>query len=524
MSEIRPEDVQIVIPMSGEGTRFKKAGYEKIKPLIEIDGRPIIDYVASLFEGARDFLFLCRDEHVRTTDVLSVLERIKSEGRVKVVEGAKKGPVYAVSQAFDEIDDSLPVLVSYCDFNQIWDFSDFVRYVNENQCDGAIPCYKGFHPHLLHEENFYASCRVDASNKVFEIREKYSFTENKQDSPQSSGIYYFKSGRLMKKYFTHLMEAGEALNGEYYASLVYLKMIEDGLDIRVYDKLTHFCQWGTPQDFEEFCYWKNVFSERDESTALGGGLSLQKLVPMAGAGSRFVKEGYSLPKPLIEVKGKPMVVSAALDLPIAEKNIFIYQSEHVSESALSQSIEAFIPGSEFIEINELTEGQACTCLLARDSLDLDKPLIIGACDNGMIYCREAFDQVCETADAVVFTFKRNPTVVHKPNQYGWVDTFEDDKIKRVSVKQAISSDPINDHAVVGAFWFKKASIFIEAAERMISAARRINGEFYVDELINDVVQMGCVAKVFEIESYICWGTPDDLRTYEYWGEYFKSVT
>ena len=94
---------------------------------------------------------------------------------------------------------------------------------------------------------------------------------------------------------------------------------------------------------------------------------------------------------------------------------------------------------------------------------------------------------------------------HKPEQYGWIKLNEDsDTIQKMSVKKAISENPINDHAVVGAFWFKKAGMFIEAAKKMIKESRRINNEFYVDEMINDVIELGYKAKVMEVDSYICW--------------------
>lgn len=518
--DIPIQDIQIVIPMSGEGARFREAGYAELKPLIPINKRPIIDYVASLFPGSKDMLFLCRDEHLNTTNMESILRQIRPDGRIIAVKGARKGPVYAVSQAYDHINDDQPVIISYCDFYQEWDYTDFGSYVNETGCDGAIPSYIGFHPHLLHENNFYATCRVDSENRVQEVREKHSFTANKQEGPQSSGIYYFRSGALMKTYFNRLMAQGPAWEGEYYASLVYTHMIADGLDIRVYDKIPYFCQWGTPQDMEEFLYWRSIFAPNVASATQWQ--CAQTLIPMAGAGSRFAKEGYATPKPLIPINGKPMVVAAREALPPSSKTIFICQQGHLADGTLQHTIQFYMPGSEFIAVDGLTEGQACTCMLAKERLDLKADLLIGACDNGMIYDPAGFTAATETADCLVFTFRNNPTVIHKPQQYGWVAVKEDGvTVDYVSVKKPISSQPLRDHAIVGGFWFRQAGIFIHAAERMLEQGRRVNGEFYVDELINDVIALGYHAQVFEVESYICWGTPDDLRTYEYWQGFFR---
>jgi bifunctional N-acetylglucosamine-1-phosphate-uridyltransferase/glucosamine-1-phosphate-acetyltransferase GlmU-like protein len=113
--------------------------------------------------------------------------------------------------------------------------------------------------------------------------------------------------------------------------------------------------------------------------------------------------------------------------------------------------------------------------------------------------------------------------VPKPQQYGWVVADENNNATKVSVKVPISNNPKKDHAIVGAFWFRQGKYFVEAAERMIAKNRRVNNEFYVDECINELIEAGQKVKVFEIDSYICWGTPDDLRTYEYWQDFFSDM-
>lgn len=245
--------------MSGQGSRFQRAGYKDPKPLIKVHGKPIIEYVVNLFPGEEDFLFICRQEHLDNTDMRRILIDLKPAAQIVSVEGSKKGPVWAVAQAFDHIRDEEPVIVNYCDFYMNWDYHHFKRTVQANQCDGAIPSYIGFHPHLLHEQNFYASTRVTTDGFMEEIKEKHSFTQNKMDSPQSAGTYYFRKGEFVKRYFQKMIDEDIALNGEYYASLVYNLLQRDGLKTFVYDRVPHFCQWGTPEDLEEYLYWSQIF-------------------------------------------------------------------------------------------------------------------------------------------------------------------------------------------------------------------------------------------------------------------------
>ncbi len=258
------------------------------------------------------------------------------------------------------------------------------------------------------------------------------------------------------------------------------------------------------------------------------------LIPMAGAGSRFIDAGYKQHKPVIPVSSRwvnktvPMVVAAAEDLPVdlddPENNlIFVVRDFHL-EAGVDQILLKRFPRAHFVSISALTEGQASTCLLARSYIDNDAPLLIAACDNGMDISREHFEEQCNNADALIFTFRNNDAVLENPKAYGWVKVAEE-QVTGVSIKQPISDTPMNDHAVVGTFWYRTGRLFIEASEAMIAENDRINGEFYVDQNFKYLVNRGCDVRVTEISRYVCWGTPAEYENYEntirYWEEFAK---
>jgi NDP-sugar pyrophosphorylase family protein len=253
--------MKIVVPMSGTGSRFMKAGYKMPKPLIEVHGKPIIEHVVNLFPGEDDFIFICNEEHLQLTNLRSELNRIKPSGRIVSIAPHKLGPVYAVSKICDLLEDNVPVITTYCDYFMNWDYQDFKNTVERTGCDGAIPSYIGFHPHLLPEKNLYASTLVDADGYMVEIKEKQSYTADKALTPHSAGMYYFSKGSYIKKYFQKLMDDDIALNGEYYISLVYNLLQADGLKTLIYTNVSHFCQWGTPEDLEEYHYWGDIFGK-----------------------------------------------------------------------------------------------------------------------------------------------------------------------------------------------------------------------------------------------------------------------
>lgn len=249
----------------------------------------------------------------------------------------------------------------------------------------------------------------------------------------------------------------------------------------------------------------------------------ENLIPLAGRGQRFRDEGYKDPKSLIEVNGAPMVVAAAESLPTADRYTFLALQEHIDSYAVDKAILAHVDNAEVIPVKGVTEGQASTCLLAENAIQPDSQLTIGACDNGMLYNPKKFDALigASDTDAIIWTFRHNPNVLLSPKHWGWVKVGKKGLVEKISVKIPVSKDPINDHAVIGCFSFRKASFFFENAKKMIKANRRINNEFYIDECMNVIIENGLKIKVFEVDKYIGWGTPNDLKTYQYWQGYFN---
>jgi NDP-sugar pyrophosphorylase family protein len=197
--------------MSGIGKRFIDAGYKDPKPLIVIDGKPIIEYVCDLFPSEDKFTFICNSKHLAETNMREVLLNIKPDANIVEIPNHKKGPVYAVSFVNDLIEDEEEVIVNYCDFGTYWDYEDFLKHTRDRDADGAIPSYKGFHPHMLGSTN-YAFMR-DENQWMQEIKEKEPFTDNRMNEYASNGTYYFKKGSYVKKYFAELMQKNINLNG-----------------------------------------------------------------------------------------------------------------------------------------------------------------------------------------------------------------------------------------------------------------------------------------------------------------------
>lgn len=517
-------NIQLIIPMSGIGKRFVDAGYIDPKPLIEVDGKPIIEHILNLFPGVEDVSFICNDKHLKETKMKEILLRLKPNCKIYEVSSEnRKGPVDAVQQIEDFIDDEKEVIVSYCDYGTYWDFKKFLIETRNNNFDGMIPCYIGFHPHMLGSDN-YAFCKEE-NNVLLEIKEKESFTDNKMNEYASNGTYYFRNGKILKKYFKKLTELNLNLKGEFYVSMVYNLLVGDGLKVGIFE-IENMLQWGTPYDLEIYKGWSDYFN-RPQMKKIENPKNTTLVLPMAGRGSRFSEEDYDVPKPMITVSGKPMVVKAVDCLPKSEKNIFICLDEHIKKYGLNNLLNTFYDNISILSINHVTKGQACTCELGIEAfnLDLEDPILISACDNGVYYDTKKYGKLLndENVDIIVWSFRNNQSSKTNPNAYAWLNVDENDNIKHVSCKNFIYDDPLKTHAIIGTMFFRKAKYFIDGLKSNYKENITTNNEFYVDDVLNQNIKQGLNVKVFEVTHYICWGTPNDYKTYNYWDNYFNKI-
>ena len=539
--------MQIVIPMSGFGERFRRAGYAVPKPLIEVDGKPIIGHVIDLFPGETDFIFICNEDHLANPDyrMAQILKDLCPTGKVVGIPAHKLGPIHAVRQVEHLLDPARPVIVNYCDFTCYWNWDHFKSFVAETACAGAIPAYKGFHPHTLGTTNYAYIKEGTGENSgqvndvgingidnrsvwALDIQEKQPYTDNRMEEFASSGTYYFASAKIMSDAFKKTMDQNIHVGGEYYVSLAYKPMFAKGEKVAVYP-LQHFMQWGTPDDLHEYNSWSDTFKRLIDphvDSAPAGSL----VIPMAGMGKRFADEGYVLTKPLIPVSGKAMAIQAIEDLPKSQYQSLVMRSDMPGLGDIQSSIKQSFPNAIITLVPEVTEGQACTALIGLDALEKGSPknsdsdlspITFGACDNGVLFNQTAYQALIHNpeVDVIVWGARGHTNAVRKPQMFGWIDANTDGRINTISVKTPLAS-PAIDPIVIGTFTFKNPNDARRAIDTLIARNGRINGEFYLDSCINDAIGLGLRCYLFEVDSFISWGTPNDLKTFEYWQSCF----
>lgn len=229
---------------------------------------------------------------------------------------------------------------------------------------------------------------------------------------------------------------------------------------------------------------------------------LNVLIPMAGAGSRFESAGYTFPKPLIEVLGKPMIQMVVENLNIDAKYIYIVQKNHFEKYNLDYLLKLITPNCEIVQVEGLTEGAACTTLLAKEYINNDASLVIANSDQFVEWNsgETIYSFMSDGIDGGIVTFK----ATHPKWSYARVN--ENGIVEEVAEKK-----PISDIATAGIYFWKRGSDYVKYADKMIAKNIRTNGEFYVCPVFNEAIQEGKKIKIKNIEKMWGLGTPEDLN-------------
>lgn len=232
--------------------------------------------------------------------------------------------------------------------------------------------------------------------------------------------------------------------------------------------------------------------------------TLNVVIPMAGAGSRFEQAGYTFPKPLIDVMGNPMIQMVVENLNIDATFTFIVQKSHREKYNLDTLLNLITPNCNIVEVGGVTEGAACTVLLAKEFINNDSPMILANSDQWLDWDSNEFmykmnESNCD-GGIVTFTATHPKWSFAKVNEYGYVT-------------EVAEKNPISNTATVGVYYWKMGSDFVKYAEQMIQNDVRVNGEFYVAPVFNEAIGDGKMIRTHHINRMLGTGTPEDLDTF-----------
>lgn len=490
--------LNILLLLAGQSPFFNQEEYVFPKPLVEINGISMIQHVIENLKGIKDdkrFICVVNSDDCRKHHLDNVLRLLTDHSAAIVkLDGSTQGAACSALMAIDNMDMDQPLIIANPDQVIDVDLDKIIQFFKGNHADAGVLCFETLHPR-------WSYVRLDGHGLVIEAAEKRPISKH-----AIAGFYYFaKAGDFVRNAMKSIQKSAH-VNGVYYVSTVLNEMVLEHKKILPYQiESDRYHTFYSPQKIEEY-----------QKKYAGAGLPMNShnkevtvVIPMAGQGSRFENAGYTLPKPFIDVGGKPMIARVIDNLRVPKaRYILIARRDHVEQN--SDIVLALLKEYPitFVEIDRMTEGAACTILHARKFIDNDNPLVLANCDQIIDMDINDFikDSISRRLDGSILTF----TEAGRDPKWSYAKT--DDSGIVVEVKE---KDPISDYATVGIYLYAKGKDFIDGAIDMIARNDRVKGEFYSCPVYNYVIANGKKIGIYNIEhsSMHGIGTPEDLQMY-----------
>jgi len=224
---------------------------------------------------------------------------------------------------------------------------------------------------------------------------------------------------------------------------------------------------------------------------------------MAGRGSRFVNAGVEVPKPLIDIDGHPMIEWAIRSFGIDGRYLFIVQKDHINGYGLDTLLRSIVDSPIIIPIDYITEGQACSVLLAEQFINNNDPVVSTNCDQIVDWNVQDFLNLTKSKiDGVI--------PIYKDSGPKWSYAAVDEN---GFVTQTAEKIQISDNATVGTYYWSRGKDLVKYTNQMITKNKRVNNEFYSCPVYNEAIEDGLKIKTFQVNKMLPVGTPEDLTNF-----------
>lgn len=495
--------MRYLVPLAGSSEElFPRAEFHFPKPLIEVDGIPMIERVILNLRAAdpeAHFIFIVRQEDCLSFSLDSAL-KIATGNSCTIIQLSKPtaGAVCSALLAIEHIDDDEPLVI--CNGDQVLDglHSGILESFVLRDLDAGVITFASVHPR-------WSYVREDDDGFIIEAAEKHVISRR-----AVAGFYYFAKGSGFVQAAQDSIRNGRATNGAYYLASTLNEIILAGGSVGYFDIETErYHSFYSPQRVEHFERQRQGASLARSTFNGAAPQNVTVLIPMAGLGSRFSEAGYDRPKPFIDVGGAPMIQRVMENLATDRaRYLLLARREHLEAEADLVAQMRAKGNIDFLCVDKVTEGAACTVLLARPELDLDQPLLIANCDQIVDFDCGDFVADCQRRglDGSILVFKDE----HSDPKWSFVRLGPTGL-----VLEAKEKEPISNLATVGLYYFSKARYFVDGAVDMIARNERVNNEFYVCPVYNYVVANGRRIGVYEVraEAMHGIGTPKDLNDF-----------
>ena len=493
--------INVLIPIAGESPFFPESEYHFPKPLTEVAGKMMIERVVenlSTISNEVRFIFVVSEFDVAKFSLDRTLRLITGGNcETVVLKKPTKGALCSCLMAIEHIDKDIPLIISNGD--QIIDenLNEIVSQFSLSQSDAGVISFDSVHPRW----SYVLKNRHDIAVR---------FAEKTVISKCAiAGFYYFATGNDFIQAAEMSLLQGDEYDGAYYVAPSLNQLLLRGRKVAVASVLSEkyhsFFSPSKIKDFENLLIRNSIESLSQETDLLN---SLTIVIPAAGEGSRFQSAGYSKRKPFIDVNGKPMVEYVLDNLRTLNcQPVLLFRESHINEETRFMS-ELEQNDCKIVKVKNLTEGTACTVMLARQYFDSESPLLVANSDQYVEFDCSDFvnDCISRNLDGSILVFREDSL----DPKWSFAKTDNQGLVVEVAEKEAISN-----LATVGIYFFRRGSDFVRAAADMFAMNDRINGEFYTCPVYNYMIKQGLRIGIYEIprSSMHGLGTPDDLNKF-----------
>ena len=490
--------MQILVPISGRSPFFPETEYFFPKPLIEVAGQSMIELVVNQLKRSFSnpkFVFVVERDESRAFSLDRTLALV-SGGNSVVIErlGETSGALCSCLLALDALDPNAPLLISNSDQIITSDLGNSITELDAQGADAGVVTFNSVHPRW--------SYVVDAGEQtIAQAFEKKVVSRN-----AVAGIYWFRKASQFIEAAKRAILNDSNVGGQYFISAsINQTILMGGLVKFTSIDATQYHSFYAPSritHFERSEFAKSLPPNTTESS------QVNIIVPAAGEGSRFAKVGWKKPKPFIDINGEPMLNHVIRNVtPKGAKTTLLLRQEHMEQQPETvKGLREVCP--QIVPVSQLTEGTACTVLLARKHFDDNHPMLIANSDQLVDFDVSDYVQDCidRDLDGSILVF-RDPTLDTK---WSFAKVDANGLVTEVAEKK-----PISDLATVGIYLFRRGCDFVGGAADMIAENLRVNGEFYSCPVYNHLIRNGARIGVYEVkmEDMHGLGTPDDLTQY-----------
>lgn len=227
------------------------------------------------------------------------------------------------------------------------------------------------------------------------------------------------------------------------------------------------------------------------------------IMPMGGAGSRFYRNGYMMPKPLIEINGKPFLYWSTMSIKkfveISDLT-FVVLKQHIEEHSIDTAIRKYFPDAKIVVLEKILPGPVFTSLRGVEGISDDAPIVFNDCDH-MFKCNEVNSLLNAgglDSEGTLLTFKSNEP------QFSFVRYDESGKVIGTVEKKVVS-----DHAICGAYIFKDAKLFKSIAEEYVESCPY--SECFMSGMYSVMCDKGLTVKDYLLDFHVEFGTPEEYE-------------